>query len=332
MKVYALLDDASDTTFLTEAVQGELGIKGVETSLSLSTMLGREVIKVAKIDGLIAERLDKGARVELPKAYMREHIPSRNDQIPTPEIAEKWPHLKRIKDKIPKLDKKVQISLLIGCNCPKAIKPKEVITGKGEDPYAVRTLLGWGIVGPVSLPKTVNTDEISTCNCIVACETLPSTNDTVSIVLQSQGKEIIEPSVINKMCALDFIDHKKATMQCTSKEDRRFLEIAEKGIHQCNDGHYELPLPLRDQKVQFPNNREMALNRLNYLKTKFSRNSSYQEDYVTFMSKSIDNGYAEEVESVKNMTNHVWYIPHHGVYHPKKPSKIRVVFLLRCTV
>ena len=22
----------------------------------------------------------------------------------------------------------------------------------------------------------------------------------------------------------------------------------------------------------------------------------------------------------------VWYIPHHGVYHPKKPDKIRVVF------
>ena len=172
----------------------------------------------------------------------------------------------------------------------------------------------------------MNTDEISTCNFIVACETLPSTNDTVSIVLQSQGKEIIEPSVINKMFALDFIEHKKATMQCTSKEDRRFLEIAEKGIHQCNDGHYELPLPLRDQKVQFPNNREMALNRLNYLKTKFSRNPSYQEDYVTFMSKIIDNGYAEKVESVKNMTNHVWYIPHHGVYHPKKPGKIRVVF------
>ena len=22
----------------------------------------------------------------------------------------------------------------------------------------------------------------------------------------------------------------------------------------------------------------------------------------------------------------VWYIPHHGVYHPKKPNKIRMVF------
>ena len=29
---------------------------------------------------------------------------------------------------------------------------------------------------------------------------------------------------------------------------------------------------------------------------------------------------------VTNETMHVWYIPHHGVYHKKKSGKIRVVF------
>ena len=28
--------------------------------------------------------------------------------------------------------------------------------------------------------------------------------------------------------------------------------------------------------------------------------------------------------------NKNWYIPHHGVYHPKKPDKIRVVFDCSC--
>jgi len=42
----------------------------------------------------------------------------------------------------------------------------------------------------------------------------------------------------------------------------------------------------------------------------------------------IDMGYAEKVpeESVEADPGKVWYIPHHGVYHPKKPKKIRVVF------
>ena len=55
IKVYALLDDASDTTFVTTQVQRELGIKGVETSLDLSTMLGRQRIAVERIDGLIVQ-------------------------------------------------------------------------------------------------------------------------------------------------------------------------------------------------------------------------------------------------------------------------------------
>ena len=46
IKVYALLDDASDTTFVTTQVKEKLGIEGVQTSLNLSTMLGREVLEV----------------------------------------------------------------------------------------------------------------------------------------------------------------------------------------------------------------------------------------------------------------------------------------------
>ena len=59
-------------------------------------------------------------------------------------------------------------------------------------------------------------------------------------------------------------------------------------------------------------------------------------DYVEFMRKLIDSGYAERVPGMSDsdhkssdqaQTKHnFWYVPHHGVYHPKKPNKIRVVF------
>ena len=41
----------------------------------------------------------------------------------------------------------VDVGLLIGANCTKAIKPREVIPGADDDPYAVRTTLGWGVIG-----------------------------------------------------------------------------------------------------------------------------------------------------------------------------------------
>ena len=39
----------------------------------------------------------------------------------------------------------------------------------------------------------------------------------------------------------------------------------------------------------------------------------------------IEQGYCEKVE-FSGGPGRTWYLPHHGVYHPEKPGKIRVVF------
>ena len=100
------------------------------------------------------------------------------------------------------------------------------------------------------------------------------------------------------------------------------------GVHQREDSHYELPLPFKQDPVKLPNNKEVALSRLGKLKGRLKHDSRYQKDYLAFMAEIIDRGYAERVpaEDIPLNNNQVWYIPHHGVYHPKKPEKIRVVF------
>lgn len=47
------------------------------------------------------------------------------------------------------------------------------------------------------------------------------------------------------------------------------------------------------------------------------------------MTEIITHGYAEPVpaEELTIAEGRTWYIPHHGVYHPKKPGKIRVVLI-----
>ena len=67
-------------------------------------MHGCEITPVTRIDGLIAERPERRAKVDLPKEYARDIIPSRKDHIPTPAVAENWQYLRGIKDKIPPLD------------------------------------------------------------------------------------------------------------------------------------------------------------------------------------------------------------------------------------
>ena len=47
----------------------------------------------------------------------------------------------------------------------------------------------------------------------------------------------------------------------------------------------------------------------------------------TFMQKILDNGHAERVPiNELHISRPTWYLPHFGIYHPQKPSKIRVVF------
>ncbi|KAK3749993.1 hypothetical protein QZH41_000413 [Actinostola sp. cb2023] len=55
-----------------------------------------------------------------------------------------------------------------------------------------------------------------------------------------------------------------------------------------------------------------------------------EKDYLAFMEKILEKGHAspvptEEVQA-KTQSGRVWYLPHFGVYHPKKPTQIRVVF------
>ena len=80
--------------------------------------------------------------------------------------------------------------------------------------------------------------------------------------------------------------------------------------------------------MRFPNNRDQALGRLNKLKRRLQNDAKYSNHYISFMKGLLENNHAERVSQEKlNLDkDQVWYIPHHGVYHPKKPEKIRAVF------
>lgn len=77
-----------------------------------------------------------------------------------------------------------------------------------------------------------------------------------------------------------------------------------------------------------PVNRSQAERRTLHLKRKFSRDAKFHEDYVTFLEEVISEGYEEKVppDVLERSDGKVWIMPHHSVYHHKKPDKIRVVF------
>ncbi|KAI4898202.1 hypothetical protein NFI96_005257 [Prochilodus magdalenae] len=104
-----------------------------------------------------------------------------------------------------------------------------------------------------------------------------------------------------------------------SQDDWQFMKDVEQSC-QFIDGHYCISLPFKDRSVKMPSNRSHAEQRAINLKKKLNKNSEFHIDYKTFMHDIIARGYAEKVpvKSRQCKEGEVWYIPHHGVYHPKK--------------
>ena len=172
--VYALLDDQSDTTFITDTTLNHLGVSGPETNLLLSTMHATdELIKSRKIEGLMVQDFKRQVTLQLPKAFSREIIPAKRSHIPRPESALQWPHLEKIATHIVPYQSNVEIGILIGSDCPRAIMPREIIPGEDDSPYALRSDLGWGIIGKISQllsEEDGDEDEIGVSHRIYTCE------------------------------------------------------------------------------------------------------------------------------------------------------------------
>ena len=149
-------------------------MNGPQVQLRLSMVLAEEVITCTRINGLVVQGLKEEASFPLPGAYSGEDIPARRSQIPRPETARNWPHLAPIADQLMPYRDDIEVGLLIGTNCTRAIKPKEVIPGNDDDPYAKKTALDWGVIGVVDPNKSEEDDSLCSCHRIVSFEVNPA--------------------------------------------------------------------------------------------------------------------------------------------------------------
>ena len=80
-------------------------------------------------------------------------------------------------------------------------------------------------------------------------------------------------------------------------------------------------------RLCLPYNRQLAVKRWHQLLARFKKNPKFLEDYRVFMKDVIDLC-AEKVppDRLKVQDGRINYVPHTGVYHPRKRDQIRVVF------
>lgn len=147
--VYALLDTQSSNTFVDQDICEKIQANTEPVKLKLTTMTDRcSIVPSQRVNGLQVRGYHSQEYIELPPTYTQEYIPLEKNSIPTRETANKWPHLLIIANEMADL-LDCPVALLIGYDCARALKPREVISGNDYDPYAIKTDLGWSIVGSV---------------------------------------------------------------------------------------------------------------------------------------------------------------------------------------
>ena len=289
---HAFLDSGSSETFITERLMKQLSASGKKIHINLTTLNNDDILMPCyKVSGMEVCGLNEDCYISLPAVFTQVSLPVSREQIPSQEDIERWPHLS------PVVVSSLQagVDLLIGNNVPKATEPWEVINSVNDGPYAVRTVLGWSINGPLRSP-TGSDDWNQAVSCRVQ----------VTSRLEDQ---------LQKFFSLDFSEQFVFSGEkALSVEDKKFMEMVNRETI-LRDGHYQVCLPLRDASTPMPNNRSLALQRLKGLKKKFQSNKAFRKKYTDFIDDLFVKGHVSQVpdEDLSREDGRVWYLPHHGV-------------------
>ena len=108
------------------------------------------------------------------------------------------------------------------------------------------------------------------------------------------------------------------------REDKKFLNLVDRTTRMVF-GHYEMPLPFKNDETTLPNNKYQTPQRLTPLINKFQRNLKFYSHYMGFMNTLMRNRYAKK-STDSGTEGKCWFIPHHRVYNGNQLEKIRVVF------
>ena len=314
ISTYAFCDNGCGAVFIDTALRNALRVRSHPTKLLLRTMNLQETLTTESIENQIqVGHVDGTGIINLPQVFIKDQLPVSVADLPDKEDLNEWDHLQHVHLSslasnytcIPK------VTMIIGCNVPAATMPLEIASGNMGDPYAVRTPLGWLIYG---LPgKFADQREVDVNFCRI---------DGAHV---QTGLEQIQQN-LQACINMDFGEQIRESRPELSVNDRRFMKTMTSCVTK-KDGHYMLPLPRINDSAKLPNNRLQAQQRAENLRCKFKKNPALHAEYTEAMEKVVKSGFAEKVPASETEAKgeKVWYMPHHGVYHPQK-RKLRVVY------
>lgn len=288
----ALIDQGSQSAFITENAVQMLSlprkrIQATITGIGEQTKHANHSVQIT-----ITPRVASSFTL-LTNAVVLEKL---STTVHTDYEVNEWNHIKQLQLADPAFYEGNKVDILLGAAEYAKIIKNGLVKGEEGAPIAQNTELGWIISGN-SNKKT------------------PAENISIrSMVSTAEVNEFLK-----KFWEINEISNQK---QQTS-EEKECEEHFNRTHRRLENGRYVVQLPLRDNKVELGQTKNMAVATFLQLEKKFARNKDYFNQYKQFIDEYIELGHMVETNENAQDIN---YLPHHAVFKESSTTKIRVVF------
>ena len=213
-----------------------------------------------------------------------------------------WPHLCQVP--FPEVERN-KVSVLIGTNVQEAFIPLEEKKGEPNEPFAIRSRLGWSILGGSVKCSKKNEFNLNHFSC----------------------EEISLSHQVEDIWRVESYPTEKLSPKSMSIEDRKAMKIIETTMSKVDD-HYQMGLLWKMDDPSLPFNRASGEIRLQHLKTRSSRDPNLKSKYRAVFNEYVNMGYARKLkpDEAARKTRIAWYLQHHPVFNVNKPKKCSVLF------
>ena len=265
VETLALLDEGSQITLCSKKLADRIGLQGEKSSLRMRTLNAVKEVS-CMVANIKVKSIKRDEEIDVQVTSLDDMPVSCSS--PSSSDISSYDYLQGIDFNLPSPNQ--EVTLLIGADVPEVFWVLEERRGGRKQPFAIRSLLGWTLMGPAT-SKTVT--------------------DASMHHISVHDDPLMEQ--VRKFWETDFSDGKCAGV-AESVEDRRAREIMENTLTMVN-GHYMMGLPWRFPDSYLPNNRQVALLRLRNMKRKFVRDAEMFQKYKAVIHDYLDKGYAQKV-------------------------------------
>ncbi|XP_074029231.1 uncharacterized protein [Leptinotarsa decemlineata] len=308
LEIYALFDEASTVTLLDQDLADKMNLVGEETELGLKWTHEDTCKRLfsKKVSFEIADK-NRTTFYQMENAYTVKDMDLPRQTVDGKRLKEKWSHLEYI-DFASMTQAKPQ--LLIGQDNWDLITSREVIEGPKNSPALSKTKLGWIAHG--NLREFRGRQD----------------SNTVLHIFHNQMNydEKLHEEIKNYFSTESF-GVKISEDRSMNSEDKKAVQIIESVSRRIGDGdRWETGLLWRDDSSTLPESKYKALQRLQYLERRMTRDLEIAMTYKQKIEEYLEKDYAEKVIEGNEESSKVWYLPHFGVVNENKPGKLRFVF------